>query len=77
MGNVRRDNLNDEEFASLKEVANGPAQDGIPDQHKKRLIELRLIKQDLGKLRLTPHGIFLAHPQTDPHAGMPRGRRDR
>jgi hypothetical protein len=77
MGNVLRENLNAEEFASLKEVGTGQSQDGIPDEHKKRLIELRLVKQDLGKLRLTPHGTYLAHPQTDPHAGMPRGRRDR
>jgi hypothetical protein len=77
MGNVRRENLNAEEFASLKQVGNGLSQDNIPNEHKKRLIELRLVKQDLGNLRLTPHGIFLTHPETDPHAGMPRGRRER
>jgi hypothetical protein len=77
LGNVRRENLNDEEFASLKEVGNRTSQDGIPDGHKKRLLELRLVKEDLGNLRLTPHGIFLVRPETDALAGMPRARRDR
>lgn len=77
MGNVRRENLNDEEFASLKEVGNGLSRDAIPDQHKQRLLELRLVKEELGTLRQTPHGIFIAHPNTDTLARMPRVRRDR
>ncbi len=77
MGNVRRENLNDEEFASLKEVGNGLSRNGIPDEHKKRLLELRLVKEELGTLRQTPHGIFIARPNMDPLAGMPRVRRDR
>jgi len=76
LGNVRRENLNAEEFASLKEVGNGLSRNSIPDEHKKRLIELRLVKEELGNLRLTPHGTFLARPEIDRLAGMPRGRRD-
>ena len=52
LGNVRRENLNAEEFASLKEVGNGLSRSSIPDEHKKRLIELRLVKEELGNLRL-------------------------
>jgi hypothetical protein len=77
MGNVRRENLNDEEFASLKEVGSGLSRNSIPEEHKKRLIELRLIKEELGNLRQTPHGVFIARPKSDPLAGMPPGRRDR
>lgn len=79
LGNVRREHLNAEEFASLKslkEVGNGLSRNSIPDEHKKRLIELRLVKEELGNLHLTPHGTFLARPERDPLAGMPRGRRD-
>ncbi|HUZ73680.1 MAG TPA: hypothetical protein VMU87_11895 [Stellaceae bacterium] len=77
MGNVRREDLNAEEFASLKEVGNGLAPNSISDEHKKRLIELRLVKEELGNLRQTPHGIFIARADNDPLAGMPRSRRDR
>jgi hypothetical protein len=77
MGNVLRENLNDEEFASLKEVGNGLTRNSIPEAHKKRLIELRLVKEELGNLRQTPHGVFIARPKTDPLASMPRIRRDR
>jgi hypothetical protein len=77
MGNVIRENLNDEEFASLKEVGSGLSRDSIPEAHKKRLIELRLVKEELGNLRQTPHGIFISHPNADPHAGMPPSRRNR
>jgi hypothetical protein len=77
VGNVRREDLTAEEFASLKEIGNKVAQNSIPDEHKKRLIELRLIKDELGTLRQTPHGIIIATPDRDPLAGMPRWRRDR
>lgn len=77
MGNVRREDLTPEEFASLKEVGKGLTRNGIPDNHKKRLIELRLVKEELGNLIQTPHGIFIARPEIDPLAGMPRVRRDR
>jgi hypothetical protein len=77
MGNIRKEDLTAEEFASLKEIGNGPSRNGIPDEHKKRLIELRLIKDELGKLRQTPHGIFITRADIDPLAGMPRWRRDR
>ena len=77
MGNVRKEDLNAAEFASLKEVGNGSARSTIPDEHKKRLIELRLVKEELGNLRQTPHGVFITRPSTDPLAGMPRVRRDR
>lgn len=77
MGNVRREDLNAEEFASLKEVGKGLPQGSIPDEHKKRLIELRLVKEEVGNLRQTPHGVVIAHPDADPLARMPRFRRDR
>jgi hypothetical protein len=77
MGNVRREDLTPEEFASLKEIGAAPARSSIPDEHRKRLIELRLIKDELGNLRQTPHGVFIARPDVDPLAGMPRWRRDR
>lgn len=77
MGNVHREDLTAEEFASLKEIGSGLSRNGIPDEHKKRLIELRLIKDELGNLRQTPHGIFIARADTDPLARMPRWRRDR
>jgi hypothetical protein len=77
MGNVHKEDMTAEEFASLREIGNGPAGNTIPDGHKKRLIELRLIKDELGHLRQTPHGIFLARTDADPLARMPRGRRER
>jgi hypothetical protein len=77
MGNVRKEDLTPEEFASLKEIGNATARNSIPDEHRKRLIELRLIKDELGSLRQTPHGVFIARPDNDPLAGMPRWRRDR
>ncbi len=77
MGNVRREDLSAEEMASLQGVGNGSSRNGIPDEHKKRLIELRLVKEVLGDLRQTPHGIFIARTEIDPLAGMPRVRRDR
>ena len=64
MGNVVRENLNDAEFASLKEVGSGLSRTSIPEDHKKRLIELRLVKEELGNLRQTPHGIFIARPKS-------------
>lgn len=77
MGNVRKEDLTAEEFASLKEIGNAQSRNSIPDEHKKRLLELRLIKDEVGNLRQTPHGIFIARPDMDPLAGMPRGRRER
>jgi len=77
MGNVRREDLTDEEFASLKEVGRALPRSGIPEDHRKRLMELRLIKDDLGNLHQTPHGVFIAQPGRDPLASMPRSRRDR
>jgi hypothetical protein len=77
MGNVRREDLTAEEFASLKVIGTELGRNGIPDEHKKRLIELRLIKDDLGNLRHTPHGVVIARGIADPLAGMPRWRRDR
>ena len=77
MGNIRREDLTPEEFASLKEIGTAPARASIPDEHKKRLIELRLIKDELGNLRQTPHGIFVCRTDIDPLAAMPRWRRDR
>lgn len=77
MGNVRKEDLTAEEFASLKEVGTTLARSGIPEEHRKRLVELRLIKDELGNLRQTPHGIFITRAVTDPLAGMPRGRRER
>jgi len=76
MGNVRKEDLSAEELASLQEVGSGQ-RNNIPAEHKKRLVELRLVKEELGDLRQTPHGIFIARKEFDPLAGMPRGRRDR
>ena len=76
MGNVRKEDLSAEELASVQGVGNG-SRTAIPDEHKKRLIELRLVKEVLGDLRQTPHGIFIARTDTDPLAGMPRMRRER
>ncbi len=66
MGNVCRKDLTDEEFASLKKVGSTLARHDIPEEHKKRLIQLRLIKDESGKLRQTPHGIFITRPDQDP-----------
>ena len=77
MGNVRREDLSAEELAALRGVGPGPSRSSISDEHKKRLIELRLVKEESGDLRQTPHGVFIARTETDPLAGMPRGRRDR
>lgn len=60
MGNVRKEDLTAEELASLEEVGKGASQKAIPDKHKKRLIELRLVKAGAGGLMQTPHGIFIA-----------------
>ena len=77
MGNVRREDLSPEELASLRGVGSGPSRSPISDEHKKRLIELRLVKEELGELRQTPHGVYIARTDTDPLAGMPRARRER
>jgi hypothetical protein len=77
MGNVRREDLSAEEFASLKEVGGGLSRNGISDEHRKRLIELRLAKEEDGILRQTPHGIFLVRSDVDALAGVRWGRRDR
>ena len=77
MGNVRKEDLTPEELGSLKEIGTAPSRVSIPDEHKKRLLELRLIKDELGNLRQTPHGIFIARTDIDPLATMPRWRRDR
>lgn len=76
MGNVRREDLSAEELATLRGIVSG-SRASIPDEHKKRLIELRLVKEELGDLRQTPHGVFIARSDTDPLANMPRGRRGR
>jgi hypothetical protein len=77
MGNVRKEDLSAEELASLRGVSNVPSRSSIPDAHRKRLIELRLVKEEGGDLRQTPHGVFIARTEIDPLASMPRGRRDR
>ncbi len=77
MGNVRKEDLSAEELASLQGVGNGVSRTPMSDAHKKRLIELRLVKEERGDLRQTPHGIFIARSDNDPMAGMPRVRRDR
>jgi hypothetical protein len=77
MGNVRREDLSAEELASLRGIGSGGSRTTISDEHKKRLIELRLVKEDRGDLRQTPHGVFIARSDTDPLANMPRGRRER
>ena len=42
--NVRKEDVTAEELASLAEVGKGASQKSIPDEHKKRLVELRLVK---------------------------------
>lgn len=44
------------EFASLQEVAKGFNQRGIPIEHRSRLIELHLIYNLIGGLRITAEG---------------------
>ena len=44
------------EFASLQEVAKGFNQRRIPDLHRERSIELRLIYNLIGGLRMTAQG---------------------
>jgi len=48
--------LSEIELASLREVARGFDQRGIPDNHSRKLIELRLIYKLLGSLRITSAG---------------------
>lgn len=48
--------LSEIELASLGEVAKGFDQCGIPDNHSRKLIELRLIYKLLGSLRITSAG---------------------
>ena len=43
MANVLKKDLTVEELASLEEVGKGESQKNIPDEHKKRLLELRLV----------------------------------
>jgi hypothetical protein len=77
MGNVRREDLSPEELAALRGVGTGSSRNSLSDEHRKRLIELRLVKEEMGDLRQTPHGVYIARTETDPLAGMPRARRDR
>lgn len=42
---VRKELISPEEFASLKEVGNGPAQSSIPENHKLRLIALGYVRE--------------------------------
>lgn len=73
MANVLKKDLTVEELASLEEVGKGESQKNIPDEHKKRLLELRLVKEGSGGLRQTPHGIFIARSESP--SGMPREKR--
>jgi hypothetical protein len=75
MANVRKEDLTAEELASLMEMGKGVSQTKIPDEHKKRLLELRLIKEGVGALMLTRHGIFIARSEPPSLAGMPREKR--
>jgi hypothetical protein len=72
MGNVRKEDLTAEQFASLQEVGKGPSRKAIPDENAKRLIELRLVKEGPAGLIQTPHGIYLARSDTDRLTNMPR-----
>jgi len=63
MANVRKEDLTVEELVSLEEVGKGVPQKKIPDEHKKRLIELRLVKEGAGGLIQTRHGIFIARSE--------------
>jgi hypothetical protein len=51
-----RTELNIEEFAGLREVAMGAWQRTIPPKVRDRLILLRLIRERLGRLQVTPEG---------------------
>jgi hypothetical protein len=75
MANVRKEDLTAEELASLEEVGKGVSQKNIPDEHKRRLLDLRLIKEGVGGLMLTRHGIFIARSEPPSLAGMPREKR--
>jgi len=75
MANVRKEDLTVEELVSLKEVGKGVSQTKIPDEHKRRLLELRLIKEGVGGLTLTRHGTFIARSEPPSLAGMPREKR--
>ena len=48
--------LNDEEFASLREVSKGDAQGDIPQLHWERLVALGYALRRLGTLGLTDSG---------------------
>jgi len=72
MANVRKEDLTVEELASLEEVGKGVSQKKIPDEHKKRLVELRLVKEGAGGLIQTRHGIFIARSEPPSLSGMPR-----
>ncbi len=65
MGNVRKEDLTAEQFASLQEVGKGLSRKSIPDEHAKRLIQLRLVKEGPGGLMQTPHGVYIARSETD------------
>jgi hypothetical protein len=75
MANVRKEDLTAEELASLKEMGKGVSQKNIPDEHKRRLLELRLIKEGVGGLTLTRHGTFIARSEPPSLAGMLREKR--
>ncbi len=75
MGNVRKEDLTAEQFASLQEVGKGLSRKSIPDDHAKRLIQLRLVKEGPGGLMQTPHGVYIARSETDRLTGMPREAR--
>ena len=77
MANVRKEDLTAEELASLEEVGKGVSQQNIPDEHKKRLLDLRLVKEGAGGLVQTPHGIFIARSELPSLTGMPREKRRR
>jgi len=77
MANVRKEDLTVEELASLAEVGKGVSQTKIPEEHKKRLLELRLVKEGVGGLIQTPHGIFIARSELPSPSGMPREKRHR
>jgi hypothetical protein len=48
--------LSENEFAALQEVARGFDQRSIPESHRRKLIDLRLIYKLLGGLRMTAAG---------------------
>jgi hypothetical protein len=75
MANVRKEDITSEELASLEEVGKGLTQKPIPDQHKERLVALRLIKEGANGLMQTPHGIFIARTDQSAPSGMFREKR--